>query len=83
MAQMLRKTAKFSWNEACESIFTQLKEIFSSPAVIQKARPDLPIVVYLVVLEEAISAALMQDINNEERPVYFVSCTLYAAETRY
>ena len=26
MAQMLHKTAKFSWNEACESIFNQLKE---------------------------------------------------------
>jgi len=34
MAQMLCKTAKFSWNEACESIFTQLKEFLSSPSII-------------------------------------------------
>ena len=59
MAQMLCKTAKFSWNEACKSIFTQLKEFLSSPTVIQKPRPDLSIMVYLVVSEEAVNAALV------------------------
>jgi len=69
MAQMLLKTTKFSWSDACESIFTQLKEFLSSPTVIQKPRPDLPIVVYLTVSEEAVSVALVQDINNEEHQV--------------
>jgi len=83
IAQMLRKTAKFSCNEECETIFTQLKEFLSPPAAIQKPRTDLPIVVYLAVLEEAANAALVQDINNEEHPVYFVSRTFQVAETRY
>jgi len=83
MAQMLRKTAKFSWNEECENIFTQLKEFLSSPAVIQKPRIDLLIMVYLAISEEAVSAALVQDIDNEEHPVYFISRMLHVAETRY
>jgi len=80
---MLRKTSKFSWNEECEQIFGQLKEFLSSPAVIKKPRLDLPIVVYLAVLKEAISAALVQEVDREEHPMYFVSRTLHAAETRY
>jgi len=77
MAQMLRKTSKFIWNETCEDIFGQLKEFLSSPTVIQKPRLDLPIMVYLTVSKEAVSSALVQEVNNEEHPLYFVSQTLH------
>jgi len=60
-----------------------LKEFLTSLAVIQKPREDLPIVVYLAVSEEEVSATLVQDINKEECPVYFVICRLHATETRY
>ena len=33
--------------------------------------------------EEAVSSALVQEVDHEEHPVYFVSRTLHAAETRY
>ena len=33
--------------------------------------------------EEAVSSALVQEVDHEEYPVYFVSRTLHAAETRY
>jgi len=80
---MLRKSSKFSWKGDCEQIFGQLKTFLSSPAVIKKPRLDLPIVVYLAVSEEAVSSALVQEVDHEEHPVYFVSRTLHAAETRY
>jgi len=70
---MLHKSSKFSWNEECEQIFGQLKTFLSSPAVIKKPRLDLPIVVYLAVSEEAVSSALVQEVDHEEHPVYFVS----------
>jgi len=35
------------------------------------------------VFEEAVSSALVQEVDHEEYPVYFVSRTLHAAETRY
>ena len=83
MVQLLRKAAKFSWDNRCEEIFKQLTDFLTSPSVIQKSKPNQPILVYLAVSEEAISVALVQEVEGEERPVYFVSRTLHAAETRY
>jgi len=82
MTQMLRKTTKFSWNETWENIFSHLKEFLSSPDVFQKPRQNLSIVVYLAISEEAISAALVHEINKEEGSVYLVSRTLHAIETK-
>jgi len=73
MAQLLHKAAKFSWDDKCEEIFQQPKEFLPSPIVTQKPRPDQPIIVYLSILEEAISVVLVQEVEKEERPVYFVS----------
>jgi len=83
MVQLLRKGTKFIWDDRCEEIFKQLKEFLTSLAVIQKLRPDHPILVYLAVSEEAVSAALVQESEGEERPVYFVNRTLPSAEMRY
>ena len=47
-------------------MFQQLKNFLSSPADIQKPRHDQPIVVYLAISEEAVSAALVQEVENEE-----------------
>ena len=60
-----------------------MKDFLSSSTVIQKLRPDHPILVYLAVSEEAVSVALVQEVEGEERSVYFVSRTLHAVETRY
>ena len=73
MVQLLRKAAKFSWDKRCEQIFKQFMEFLTSPSVIQKSRPNHPILVYPVVSEEAVSAALVQEAEGEEWPVYFVS----------
>jgi len=59
MVQLLRKATKFSYDDRCEEIFKQFKEFLTSPAVILKSRPDHPILVYLAVSEEAVSAALV------------------------
>jgi len=83
MVQLLWKATKFSWDNRCEENFKQFKEFLTFPAVIQKPRPDHPILVYLAVSEQAVSATLVQEAEDEERPVYFVSRTLHVAETRY
>ncbi|XP_068492144.1 uncharacterized protein [Phaseolus vulgaris] len=80
MVQLLQKGTKFVWDDRCEEIFKQLKEFLTSPTVIQKPRPDHPILVYLVVSEEAVNAALVQESEGKEWPVYFVSRTLHSVE---
>ena len=67
----------------CEEIFLQLKNFLSSPPVIQKPDAREPIIVYLAVSNEAVSSVLVQEINFEEQPVYFVSRALDGAEIRY
>jgi len=60
IVQLLQKGKKFAWDDQCEEIFKRFKEFLTSPAVNQKPRPDHPILVYLAVSEEAVSAALVQ-----------------------
>ena len=65
MVQLLRKGKKFVWNSQCKEIFKQFKEFLTSSIVIQKSRPDHPILVYLAVSEEAVNAALVQETEGE------------------
>jgi len=83
MVKLIQMVAKCNWDDKCEDIFQQLKAFLSSPGVIQKSRFDQPIIVYLLFSEEAINATLVQKVDKEERPVYFVSRMLHAAEMRY
>jgi len=73
IVQLLRKAAKFQWTNECERIFLQLKDLSASPPVIQKSNATKPITVYLVVSEDAISAALVQEVEKEKRPIYFIN----------
>jgi len=66
MVQLFRTTSKFSWDKKCEEIFKHLKNFLSSPMVIQKSRPDQPILLYLVVSEEEVSATLVQEVEEED-----------------
>jgi len=81
--KLLKKTTKFEWRDECEQNFLQLKAFLASPLVIQKPNTREPIIVYLVVSNEAISSVLVQEIGAEERPVYFISRVLHDAEVRY
>jgi len=74
---------KFEWTDECEQNFLQLKTFLESPPVIQKPNTREPVIVYLVVSNEAVSSVLVQEIETEERPVYFISRVLHGAEIRY
>jgi len=81
--KLLKETTKFEWTDECEPNFLQLKTFLASPPVIQKPNTREPIIVYLAVSNEAVSYVLVQEIETEERPVYFVSRVLHDAEVRY
>jgi len=80
---LLRKASRFKCDEPCEEAFVQLKTFLASPPVIQKPHQDKPILVYLSVSTETISAVLVQEVSGEQRPIYFVSRTLQEVEMRY
>ncbi|GAU42950.1 hypothetical protein TSUD_142870 [Trifolium subterraneum] len=79
----LKKGERFTWTTQCEEAFHKLKEFLASPPILARPIQGTPLHLYLVVSENAMSSALVQKINGEERPIYFVSRTFRGAETRY
>jgi hypothetical protein len=69
----LRDKVEFQWNEECEEAFQELKKVLSALPVL--SRPDLgqTLYLYLVVTDEAISAALVKEKSRSQSPIYFVS----------
>nr|KYP45835.1 Uncharacterized protein K02A2.6 [Cajanus cajan] len=74
------KTKKFEWSIECEKAFRNLKERLGSPPILSKPDLELPIVVYLCVSNDAISAVLVQE-RDRQQPIYFISHMLQEAET--
>ncbi|GAU32939.1 hypothetical protein TSUD_153560 [Trifolium subterraneum] len=79
----LKKSEKFTWTVQCEEAFQKLKAFLASPPVLSRPKQGTPLTLYLAVSENAMSAALVQEEDGEERPVYFISRIFRDAESRY
>nr|KYP55489.1 Retrotransposable element Tf2 [Cajanus cajan] len=80
---LLKKTERFRWTPECEASFQQFKERLSTPPILSKPVTNLGMVVYLAISGTSISAVLIQEKQDEQQPVYFISRTLQDAERRY
>nr|AAO73258.1 putative GAG-POL precursor [Oryza sativa Japonica Group] len=79
----LRGAGKFNWTPECQAAFDELKQYLQSlPALIS---PPLgsDLLLYLAASPVAVSAALVQETEFGQKPVYFVSEALQGAKTRY
>jgi len=81
--QLLKKSAKFTWNDDYEQIFQKLKTTLTSPPILHKPDTHQPLLVYITTIDHIVSAALVQDVGGTQHPVYFVSKTLQDPESRY
>ena len=81
--QLLKKSAKFMWNDDCEQVFQKLKTTLTSPPILHKPDTHQPLLVYITATNHTISAALVQDVSGTQHPIYFVNRTLQDPETRY
>jgi len=59
-----------------------LKESLATPPVLCKPAADVPLRLYFTVTERAISSVLVQEQDQIQKPIYFVSKALQGAETR-
>lgn len=80
---LLKKTKNFQLDDECKANFWQLKVTLASVVVLSKLNTNKILIVYLLVSAKAISATLVQEENNELRPIYFVSQVLQNPETQY
>ncbi|GAU45489.1 hypothetical protein TSUD_191080 [Trifolium subterraneum] len=81
--KLLRKESAFEWTEECEQALQHLKKAISEPTVL--SRPDVGEVLYLylVVASEAVSATLIRETLEGQKPVYFTSKALQGPKLRY
>ncbi|GAU45958.1 hypothetical protein TSUD_301670 [Trifolium subterraneum] len=81
--KLLRKENSFEWTEECEGALQHLKRALSEPPVLTRLVEGEKLYLYLVVASEAISAVLIRETEQGQKPVYFVSRALQGPELRY
>jgi len=81
--QCLKRNSRFTWTDECEAAFLKLKEYLATPPVLCKPRARVPLRLYFAVTEWVISSVLVQEQDQVQRPIYFVSKALQGPESRY
>jgi len=71
--QCLKRNSRFTWTDECETTFIKLKEYLATPPVLCKPRVGVPLRLYFAVTESAISFVLVQEQDQVQKPIYFVS----------
>ena len=80
--QCLRRNSRFIWTRG-EEAFLKLKEYLASPPVLCKPQPGTPLRLYFAVTDRAISSVLVQEHDQVQRPIYFLSKVLQGPKVRY
>ncbi|XP_020229889.1 uncharacterized protein LOC109810756 [Cajanus cajan] len=80
---LLKKPKDFHWDDRCEQAFSDFKNFLSSPPILTKPQAQTDLLLYLAVMDNAISATLMQADGKKQIPVYFISRVLQVTEQRY
>jgi len=57
--QLLKKSAKFSWNDECEQIFQKLKNTLTSRPILHKSDIHQPLLFYITPTDHTVSATLV------------------------
>jgi ribonuclease HI len=81
--RLLGKRSRFEWDEECSVAFQAIKAYLSTPPCLSIPNPGEPLFLYLAVSDHAVSAVLVRESTQDQRPVFFVSKTMDEAELRY
>ncbi|RDX57639.1 hypothetical protein CR513_63103, partial [Mucuna pruriens] len=78
----LMKGGNFVWTVESEEAFQKMKAMLAAH-VLTKPIPGTPLLVYLFVTNNVIKAAIVQEKEGNQCPVYFISSVLQGLEKRY
>uniref|UniRef100_A0A2N9EIL5 Integrase catalytic domain-containing protein n=1 Tax=Fagus sylvatica TaxID=28930 RepID=A0A2N9EIL5_FAGSY len=81
--RLLGKMSKFVWNEECSVAFQGIKAYLSTPPCLSIPNPGEQLFLYLAVSDHAVSAVLVREFGQEQKPVFFVSKEMDETELRY
>ncbi len=71
------------WDEDCLAAFQGIKAYLSSPPCLSIPCPGELLFLYLAVSKHAVSAVLVRETHEGQKPVFFVSKTMNETESRY
>ncbi|RDX93642.1 Protein NYNRIN, partial [Mucuna pruriens] len=79
----LKNEDTFTWTTESEEAFLRLKVLLASPSFLMKPMPDIPLLIYISVVDDAVSATIVQEKEGKQYPVYFTRKVLQDVERRY
>ncbi|XP_070005182.1 uncharacterized protein [Nicotiana sylvestris] len=79
----IKKQDHFEWNEECQQALRNLKMYLSNPPLLAKPKAGERLLIYLAILEVAVSTVLVREEQGKQSPIYYVSNSLLDAETQY
>jgi hypothetical protein len=78
--QLLGRKRKFLWDDECSATFQRIKLYLSSAPCHSIPTPGEPIFLYLAVSDHAVSVVLIQEEEQEQKPIFFVSKVMNETE---
>ncbi|KAK2427943.1 hypothetical protein QL285_026492 [Trifolium repens] len=81
--KLLRKESAFEWTEECDQALQHLKKALSEPPVLSRPNDEEILYLYIAVASEAVSAVLIRETTEGQKPIYFTSKALQGPELRY
>ena len=81
--KILKQPTDFKWIEESQQKFEEWKSYLNSPPLLTKLEPSEELCLYLMVSPAAISSVLIHQEGKLQKPIYYISRTLYDAEIRY
>jgi len=79
----LKADQEFVWGEEHQKALDEIKHYLVNPPVLVPPQKQKSFKLYLLADERAIGSALIQEFEEKERAIYFVSRRLLDVETRY
>ena len=79
----MKKDHKFSWDEACQEAFDEIKKFLSRPPLLSPPQQHEVLYLYLAATDEAVGTVLIREDGKDQYPVYYTSKVLRNAEIRY
>ena len=83
LTDLLKKNAKFVWNDACEQAFLDIKSRLASRPILRPPDYDQPFLMAVDASDKAIGAYLFQCVDGIEHPICFLSKKLNKHQRNY
>jgi hypothetical protein len=81
--RLFGKKRKFIWDEECSVAFKGIKAYLLSPPCLSIPNSGELLFLHLAVSDHAVSVVLVQELGQEQKPVFFVSKVMDEIELRY